>query len=270
LFAERPVIVYGKWKGNPTGTIVLNGNIGSKKYSGEIKINPADLSDKNSALRYLWARKRIQMLDDYTKTDGNDKKLSDQIISLSLKYNLLTAYTSFIAIDSEVRNQNGQSTTVKQPLPLPQGVSNYAVGGSASAKSYAPASGYRSQSNRKYNAEAIAYNEVTEYKKDKETDSLSLPAEQSATFRGSDISAFKKYVLSQFKKPAGVVATGRLLVQFTINENGKLTDIKILRSLNPAIDNEITRILKNSPLWAPSKKGGKAVKQQFVMPLEIK
>jgi Ca-activated chloride channel family protein len=41
---------------------------------------------------------------------------------------LLTAYTSFVAVDTRVRSKDGQVITVKQPLPLPQGVSDYAVG----------------------------------------------------------------------------------------------------------------------------------------------
>ena len=271
LFAERPVIVYGKWKGTPSGKIMLNGNIGEKKYSAEIKINTAELSEKNSALRYLWARKRIQMLDDYTKTDGNDKKLSDEITRLGLKYNLLTAYTSFIAVDSEVRNTTGQSITVKQPLPLPQGVSNFAVGGNSGlnkSKSMAAPS-IRSQS--------FNYEVTTEDKKDfderAEPEHVFALKEESATFRGKDMNTFKQYVLSQFKYPAslkGAKISGRLLVQFAVDTNGKITDIKILRSVHPDIDNEIIRILKNSPLWKPGKQGGNAVKEQFVMPVEIR
>jgi len=48
---------------------------------------------------------------------------------LGLTYNLLTAYTSFVAVDEVVRNPGGQGQEVKQPLPLPKGVSNLAVGG---------------------------------------------------------------------------------------------------------------------------------------------
>jgi Ca-activated chloride channel family protein len=51
------------------------------------------------------------------------------VTELGLAYNLLTAHTSFVAVDKEVRNNTGRSTMVKQPLPLPQGVSDYAVGG---------------------------------------------------------------------------------------------------------------------------------------------
>jgi Ca-activated chloride channel family protein len=44
----------------------------------------------------------------------------------------LTAYTSFVAVDTQIRLKDGQAVTVKQPLPLPQGVSDYAVGGNRS------------------------------------------------------------------------------------------------------------------------------------------
>jgi len=44
----------------------------------------------------------------------------------------LTAYTSFIAVDTQIRLRDGQAVTVKQPLPLPQGVSDYAVAGNRS------------------------------------------------------------------------------------------------------------------------------------------
>jgi len=48
---------------------------------------------------------------------------------LGLTYNLLTPFTSFIAVREVVRNPKGSGTDVDQPLPLPQGVSNLAVGG---------------------------------------------------------------------------------------------------------------------------------------------
>ena len=59
---------------------------------------------------------------------------------MGLTYNLLTAYTSFVAIDSEVRLVNGQAVTVKQPLPLPEGGSDYAVGRGMAKQAMAPSS----------------------------------------------------------------------------------------------------------------------------------
>ncbi len=128
VLAERPVLVFGKWRGNLKGTIKLNGISGEGKYAETINVENYKLSKDNAALKYLWARHRITILSDYNKLRNDDKRVKE-VTDLGLTYNLLTAYTSFVAVDSEVRNVDGKVTTVKQPLPLPQGVSDYAVGG---------------------------------------------------------------------------------------------------------------------------------------------
>jgi Ca-activated chloride channel family protein len=78
-------------------------------------------------LRYLWARSRIAELSDYGATDISDDRVKE-ITSLGLKYNLLTRYTSFIAVREKVVNPNGNADDVNQVLPLPVGVSDMAVG----------------------------------------------------------------------------------------------------------------------------------------------
>ncbi len=128
ILAERPVIVFGKWRGKPQGAITVTGISGEGKYTEAIDVSVVQPSRKNSALRYLWARHRIALLSDYNKLRSDDKRIKE-VTDLGLAYNLLTAYTSFVAIDTEVRNVDGKPTTVMQPLPLPQGVSDYAVGG---------------------------------------------------------------------------------------------------------------------------------------------
>jgi Ca-activated chloride channel family protein len=91
----------------------------------------------NSALQYLWARHRITLLSDYNFLHQDAGRINE-VTQLGLTYNLLTAYTSFIAIDTEVRLVNGEAVTVKQPLPLPEGVSDYAVGKGAWRKKPCP------------------------------------------------------------------------------------------------------------------------------------
>jgi Ca-activated chloride channel family protein len=78
-------------------------------------------------LRYLWARSRIAELSDYGSSYLDDDRIKE-ITSLGLKYNLLTRYTSFIAVREVVRNTQGPAQDVNQPLPLPLGVSDLAVG----------------------------------------------------------------------------------------------------------------------------------------------
>jgi len=131
LFARRPVIVFGKWRGKLKGTIELLGEGGQGQYIRTFRVADTTPNQMNHVLRYLWARTRIGRLADFSaKKDNSENKA--QITSLGLTYNLLTAYTSFIAVNEVVRNPGGDNRDVKQPLPLPKGVSNLAVGGSYS------------------------------------------------------------------------------------------------------------------------------------------
>jgi len=127
VLAERPVILFGKWRGKPRGNVTLKGVSGKGTYSESISVGKVQPLPGNAALRYLWARHRISLLSDYNRLSPNDQRIQE-VTNLGLTYNLLTAYTSFVAVDSEVRT-DGKPATVKQPLPLPQGVSDYAVGG---------------------------------------------------------------------------------------------------------------------------------------------
>jgi Ca-activated chloride channel family protein len=127
LFARRPVIVVGKWEGNVQGTVTLTGTGGEGTYRQVFDVSQIEPHEANRALRYLWARTRIARLSDY-RTDSPDPDRQGEITSLGLTYNLLTAYTSFIAVLEEIRNPEGEAKDVKQPLPLPKGVSNLAVG----------------------------------------------------------------------------------------------------------------------------------------------
>lgn len=127
VFAERPVILFGKWREKPVGEITLSGLTSKGAYVNKIDIRKEKPMTSNSALQYLWARHRVTLLSDYNSLQ-QDAERAKEVTQLGLTYNLLTAYTSFVAIDTEVRLVDGQAVTVKQPLPLPEGVSDYAVG----------------------------------------------------------------------------------------------------------------------------------------------
>jgi Ca-activated chloride channel family protein len=128
LFAQRPVIVFGKWRGAEKGFIEVKGLTGKGQYSKIFQIAENRGNDSIDALKYLWARKRISRLSDFN-TGKDSQEIKAEITNLGLTYNLLTKYTSFIAVHDVVRNTEGPAKDVKQPLPMPKGVSNLAVGG---------------------------------------------------------------------------------------------------------------------------------------------
>jgi Ca-activated chloride channel family protein len=123
VFAERPVVLFGKWRGPARGTITLTGVSGRGRFVNTIDVGAASPDPAHHALAQLWARTRIADLSDFQQGDTH----RDAVIALGLKYNLLTRFTSFIAVHQVVRG-DGQAVDVDQPLPLPAGVSDAAVG----------------------------------------------------------------------------------------------------------------------------------------------
>jgi Ca-activated chloride channel family protein len=124
LFTDRPLVVFGKWRGEASGTIRVTGVGGQGDYENVFDAAEAEPSEDNRALRYLWARERVKRLSDF---DVETDEVRLAVTELGLNYELLTPYTSFIAVHEVVRNPDGQAKNVDQPLPLPQGVEDSAV-----------------------------------------------------------------------------------------------------------------------------------------------
>ncbi len=123
LLAERPILVLGKYRGaGSDASIELSGFAGSGPKSWRFALNDAG---KDRALPQLWARKRLERLYVFPNAAESAR---NEILGLGMKYSLLTSATSFIAVDELVSNRGAPAADVKQPLPLPGGVQNTAVG----------------------------------------------------------------------------------------------------------------------------------------------
>jgi len=249
VFANRPVLVFGKWRGRPKGKIRLSGISGSETYQKTIRVGTAKPENKNAALRYLWARHRIAMLSDYNKLSPNDERVKE-VTNLGLTYNLLTDYTSFVAIDSQIRAEGGNTTTVKQPLPLPEGVSNQAVGGMAVSAGSHPRRMFAAKKAspavpRSGEPLYLACDRVEESKEqfdmakaEKEKRKADIKITVKTIFVPEDISEKTVRKLAQatagkvdacldqsIKK--GLLAKNELHLKMTVDKNGRVTQIKI-------------------------------------------
>jgi Ca-activated chloride channel family protein len=129
VLADRPILVAGRWNGEPAGSIVIEGNTSQGAFRQVLHVADAAAQRHNPALEYLWARRRIATLGDLHEVDPNSDTASE-ITRLGLTHHLLTKFTSFVAVDTIVRNKEGGLDTVQQPLPLPAGVSASAIGSS--------------------------------------------------------------------------------------------------------------------------------------------
>ncbi|MBK9250138.1 MAG: VWA domain-containing protein [Ignavibacteria bacterium] len=97
--AQRPVIVFGKWRGKPYGTVTLTGTTADSTIDISMNIGALPMIAAHSALKYLWARNKIMMIEDESNQYPTDEERKI-ITNIGLQYNLLTRYTSFVAVDS--------------------------------------------------------------------------------------------------------------------------------------------------------------------------
>lgn len=75
-----------------------------------------------------------------------------------------------------------------------------------------------------------------------------------------------KFLEHNLRKPETVKDNnirGRVVCQFTVDENGSVTDIKIIRSSYPAMNDEILRVLQYMPRWEPAQEDGKPVTAEY-------
>jgi Ca-activated chloride channel homolog len=128
LFAQRPLVILGKWRGKTKGNIRISAIGAGGPFERKVQVKKSKSREDHQALPYLWARERLLQLSDYAD-DRNHNEHKDEITALGLKYNLATDFTSFIAVLEKPRQPQGAASDVLQPLPLPLGVSNLAVGG---------------------------------------------------------------------------------------------------------------------------------------------
>ncbi len=94
--------------------------------------------------------------------------------------------------------------------------------------------------------------------------------EEKPTFQGGDANEFSKWVnknlvYPDIAKENGV--QGRVLLQFTVNTDGSVSNVKVLRGVDSSLDKEAVRVVSQSPKWKPGKQRDRAVKVTYTFPV---
>ncbi|HZN65453.1 MAG TPA: VIT domain-containing protein, partial [Tepidisphaeraceae bacterium] len=124
LFVGRPVIVTGRYTGQPPRTVKVTGKVRGEEQTVQVAAAddeaPAAASAANT-LPLVWARMKIADLADREAYEPRGD-LPQQVRHVALEHGLMSAYTSFVAVDSLTRTQGTHGTTVATPVPVPDGV----------------------------------------------------------------------------------------------------------------------------------------------------
>ncbi|MDD7456274.1 MAG: energy transducer TonB [Bacteroidales bacterium] len=94
--------------------------------------------------------------------------------------------------------------------------------------------------------------------------------EEKPSFQGGDANTFSKWVQSKLVYPEiakenGV--QGRVTLQFTVEKDGSVTNVKVLRGVDSSLDKEAVRVVQSSPKWKPGKQRDRTVKVTYTFPV---
>ena len=83
------------------------------------------------------------------------------------------------------------------------------------------------------------------------------------------LSMFYQFIGRNFNVPERGENFGKIFVSFIVETDGTLSNISIMRGINPKMNQEAIRVMKLSPNWNPGKIGDKAVRVQYSIPISI-
>ena len=117
--------------------------------------------------------------------------------------------------------------------------------------------------------EIMDYVEVEEEVVEEEAIPFQL-VEEKPSFQGGDANQFSKWVNQRLQYPEiakenGV--QGRVTLQFTVEKDGTVTKVKVLRGVDPSLDKEAVRVVSMSPKWKPGKQRDRAVPVTYTFPV---
>ena len=97
--------------------------------------------------------------------------------------------------------------------------------------------------------------------------------ENKPAFNGGDANDFAQWVNENIKYPQQAIdegTQGKVILQFTVNKEGEVKDVKVLKGVSEVLDNEAVRVVSESPAWTPGNQNGIPVAVNYTFPVVFK
>ena len=139
VFSAGPIVLKGRYTRTAEGDVTMHGLVRGRPWSRTIHVKLPPLDTDGSAIATLWARDRIEDLQNQdwlgAQTGSPKPNIKEEIINTALEYRLMSQYTSFVAVEQRVINAGGRQRTVDVPVEMPEGVSYEGIFGNAKKES---------------------------------------------------------------------------------------------------------------------------------------
>lgn len=103
-----------------------------------------------------------------------------------------------------------------------------------------------------------------------EEEEIFVIVEDMPGFDGGDSNKFREYIAKNLRFPEIAAENGiqgRVFVAFVVEADGRVSNVRVVRGVDPSLDKEAVRVVESSPRWTPGKQRGKAVRVSFTFPI---
>ena len=194
------------------------------------------------------------------------ESLTDSIASLDSAAEMvdpaLEAKESAHSIQAEVKPEPKVENKKPEPEPKPATSSGKVESTSQSAAKPEPAKPVEATTSNNAAAESQAT----------KADAIHEVVDEPPSFPGGDAARIA-FLSNNLKYPAVAMEQGiqgRVVTQFVVDKDGSITDVKVVRSLDPMLDKEAVRLVKSMPKWTPGKLNGSPVRVKYILPLSFR
>ena len=235
-----PILICGKYKGKPSGTITVGGKVGNKNYANTLNISNTTEHSHNKPIEYLWAAERIKQL----KSQSATTETANEIKQLGLKYGFETKYTS-TAIETERIVENDRATQTVKDTTLQPKITNF-----VKCERFIP--------------QILRDPPMIGYRIDKKDTNIYHEVEllEKPVFKDNE-EALNRFITKNLRYPQQAIDSkieGYVFVSFVVEKNGKISNIRVLKDIGGGCGDEAVRIIKAMPRWKPGVNWG----QKFV------
>lgn len=103
-----------------------------------------------------------------------------------------------------------------------------------------------------------------------EEEEIFIYVEEMPSFQGGDLDNFRKYVGENTRYPEAAAESGiqgRVQMSFVVERDGSVSNVRVLKGVDPLLDREAVRVISGSPKWTPGKQRGKPARVQYTIPV---
>ncbi|MCH7847853.1 MAG: VWA domain-containing protein, partial [Planctomycetes bacterium] len=127
LFDVQPLVIHGRYSQAGKGTLTIAGNTGAGAYERVVDLEFAEDQPEHDVIATLWARAKVEQImnQDLAAAQANafPADLKQQVVALGEAFQIMTQYTSFVAVEKSRLTIDGKPVLVAVPIEMPAGVS---------------------------------------------------------------------------------------------------------------------------------------------------